>query len=391
MPKITLLAIVLALAAAPAYADRDIGIVDVHGGNMIPVRVSADSAEMNSLVMRAFDSHGRYRVTGGGYLYDIHFSQAGFNQVRVAVSRNGGGSVASATVSGTSERNALLRAADVAVEKTNGMGLKGFFASKIVFIGQMTGHKEVYTSDLFFGNVRRITGDRAIALSPRWSPDGSRIIYTSFFHSGFPDIFLIDVGSNERTVFESFKGTNSGARFSPDGSQVAMVLSGEGSSQIYVSDPRGMRVSRRTLTDSVKASPCWSPDGGRLVYAASPGPQLYIMSSGGGGSQRVTYGISTYCAEPDWSRAKPEKIAFTARTGGYQICVLDLSSHQSKQVSHAPFDGIEPCWLADGRHLVYTARTPYQSVLSILDTETGRSTRISPVNFGAIQANAWLR
>ena len=60
-------------------------------------------------------------------------------------------------------------------------------------------------------------------------------------------------------------------------------------------------------------------------------------------------------------------------------------------MSKAPFDGIEPCWLADGRHLVYTARTPYQSVLSILDTETGKSTRISPVNFGAMQANAWLR
>ena len=391
MPKIPLFALLFAVAAGPALADRDIGVLVVHGDSRsIPVRVSADSAELNALALRAFDSHGRYRVTGGGYLYDIHFAQAGPSEVRVDISR-GGSRIASVAVPGANQRNALLRAADVAVERTNGMGLHGFFASKLVFIGQVTGRKEVYMGDLFFGNVRRITNDRAFALSPRWSPDGSRIIYTSFYHSGFPDIFVIDLNSNDRTTFESFKGTNTGARFSPDGRQVAMVLSGEGTTQIYVSDPQGRRVARRTMTDSAKASPCWSPDGSRIVYAASPGPQLYIMSSMGGGSERVTHGISSYCAEPDWSRANPSKIAFTARTGGYQIAVLDLSSGQSKQVSKAPFDGIEPCWLADGRHLVYTARTPSQSVLSILDTETGKSTRISPVSFGAMQANAWLR
>ena len=49
-----------------------------------------------------------------------------------------------------------------------------------------------------------------------------------------------------------------------------------------------------------------------------------------------------------------------------------------EQVSKAPFDAIEPSWLADGRHLVYTARDRTSSVLAILDTETGRSTPRQP-------------
>ncbi len=170
----------------------------------------------------------------------------------------------------------------VAVEKTNGLGLRGFFASRLVFIGERTGHQEIYTADLFFGDVRQITHDRAIAMTPRWAPDGEKVIYTSFFKSGSPDIFEIDLGTYQRTTFVSFKGTNSGAHFSPDGRQVAMVLSGEGEPEIYVSNANGRNVSRRTHSDEVKASPCWSPDGTRLVFTMQPGPQLYVMAASGG-------------------------------------------------------------------------------------------------------------
>jgi TolB protein len=371
-----------AAAAAPAFAQRDIGTVEVRtDGKTLPVRVSADTSALNSLALQAFGSHGRYRLTASGYLYDIRFSLVGPAQVRVDVARDA--DTWSDTVAGTSQRNALLRAADAAVERTNGLGLRGYFASKLAFIGERTGHQEVYISDLFFGEVRQITHDRTIALKPRWAPDGRQIVYTSYYHSGAPDIFLIDLGSYQRSTFESFRGTNSGARFSPDGGQVAMVLTGEGTSEVYVSNTEGREVSRRTRYESDKASPCWSPDGRRIVFASSPGPQLYLMPAGGGQMQRITHGISTYCAEPDWSRGNPDRIAFTARIhGNYQIAVLSLSSGESKFVSHAPFDGLEPCWLADGRHLVYTARTAYASRVCILDTETGKSVPISPSSFG---------
>jgi TolB protein len=388
----------LALAlAAPALAQRDIGEVDVVADSRtIPVRVSGSTAELNSLALQAFESHGRYHVVASGYLFDIAFSPAGPTQVRVDISRGfGGAPVASEVASGLSMREALLAAADVAVAKTNGLGLRGFFTSKLVFIGKRTGHDEIYTSDLFFGDLKQITHDRAIAMTPRWAPDGERVIYTSFFRSGFPDIFVIDLGTYQRTTFVSFKGTNSGAHFSPDGRQVAMVLSGEGQSEIYVSNAYGRGVSRRTRSDATKASPCWSPDGSRLIFAmGDPSPQLYVMPAAGGYPQRVSYNTSKYCAEPDWSRTAPDKIAFTMRnsSGSYQIGVLLLSQQHGEQVSKAPFDGQEPSWLPDGRHLVYTARSRSTSRVCILDTETGKSTPISPASFGAaLQASVFSR
>lgn len=391
MPRLLRLLLALLPAAAPAFAQRDIGSVEVVvNSKTVPVRVSADSPELNNLALQAFSSHGRYRLQASGYAYDIRFTQAGRFQVRVDVSKGGGaGPVASEVVTGTSERNALFRAADFAVEKTNGLGLKGYFASKLVFIGKSTGSSEVCTSDLFFGEIRRITSDRADALMPRWSPDGRKVLYTSYVH-GFPDIFLIDLATYQRTTFESFKGTNMSARFSPDGRRVAMVLTGSGSTEVWVSDAQGRGLARLTHSDSAKSSPCFSPDGSRLVFAQEPGPQLYVMGSSGGPAGRITSSaISTYCAEPDWSRANSGKIAFTIRVGGrFQIAVYDFSKGESEQVSKAPFDGVEPSWLPDGRHLVYTARSASTNRICILDTETGRSTPVSPTSFGAaLQAN----
>jgi TolB protein len=380
------------LVASTAFAQSRISdIVARVDTTTIPVRVAGASAELNGLARQAFGVHGRYRLVESGFKYDIRFSAAGPNQVRVDVLGPRGADVVSQVVSGATTRVALLRAADVAVEHTNEMGLRGFFTARLAFVAETTGKKEVYVSDLFLGEMKRVTNDRALVITPRWSPDGQRLLYTSFFKSGFPDIFQYDLRTYERTTFVSFRGTNQGARYSPNGTQVAMVLSGEGSSEIYVGNARGTGIARRNVGSSaVKASPCWSPDGSRIVFAMGDAtPQLYVIPAAGGGAQRLRTGYS-YAAEPDWSRAQPNKIACTVKDGGsYQIAVYDFAKGKAEKVSAAPFDGIEPCWLADGRHLVYTARDRSSSVLCILDTESGKSTRISTGVPAAVQANVW--
>lgn len=404
------LSLAVSVAVAASAPKRDLGTYDVNVNyNKVTVRVSATTPDLDALARRAFSVHGRYAVVNGSalditdrtgtttmrssYQYDIKFTPVTVNTVRVDITKGASGtSFATATATGTDARNALLRAADFAVEKTNGLGLRGFFTAKLAFIVDQGRVKEVNTSDLFFTAWRRITSDRALALSPRWSPDGSMILYTSFFKSGFPDIFEINLGSLQRTIFAQYRGANSGARFSPTGAQVAMTLSGTGTREIYIADAAGHHPVRRTFSDTTnKSAPCWSPNGAQIAFEMEPGPQLYVMSASGGTPRRLFSGY-TYAAEPDWNPVDPNKIACTVRTsaGQFQIAVIDVARGEAKVVSHAGFDGIEPSWLADGRHLVYTARDPATSVLSILDTESGESNPISPRSIGAVvQASVW--
>ena len=83
MHKLLRLFLLLAVAAAPVLAQRNLGEVTVIGENKtIPVRVSANSPELNDLALRAFNVHGRYRLTASGYAYDIRFSLVTPTQVR---------------------------------------------------------------------------------------------------------------------------------------------------------------------------------------------------------------------------------------------------------------------------------------------------------------------
>ncbi len=382
----------LLLCLAPfAHAQRKIGEVVVTGDQAIGVKITATSADMQQLAHLAFESHGRYKVVGSGAIFDLRFTSVAANQVKVDVTRGAAKTpVLSETFAGSSARNALLRAADAVVAATNGLGLRGYFTSRLTFILQQRGNRgDICTADLFMGEAKQLTHDNALTLSPRWSPDGSRIIYTSYFRTGAPDIYLLDAATGRKETFVSFKGTNMGARFSPNGQRVAMVLSGEGTPEIYLGNAQGPKnVKPITRSGAAKSSPSWSPDGSRIVFTMEPGPQLYVVPARGGTPQRLASGYS-YTAEPDWSAANPDKIACTVREGGrYQIAVYSFKAGRAKVVSQAAFDGIEPSWLPDGRHLVYTARDRSTSVVCILDTETGEST---PLKIGtpALQANVW--
>ncbi|HEX2860487.1 MAG TPA: biopolymer transporter Tol, partial [Lacunisphaera sp.] len=298
--------------------------------------------------------------------------------------------VHSQTLSGANLRNALLRAADVAVTKTS--GLRGFFAGKLAFVGERSGKTEIYTSDLFFGDLFKWTSDGRQVLSPRWAPDGQRIVYTSY-RTSFPDIYVLELGSRRISLLASFKGTNTGGRFSPDETRAVMVLSGEGNPEVYVGNAQGRQLRRLTSNQSVEASPTFSPDGGRVLFVsdAAGGPQLYTLPVTGGTMSRLATNISKYCAEPDWSAADPSKIVFTAGVGrGYQTAVFDTKTGASKIVTKAPTDSIEPVWLADGRHVICTYRAANTRALYIVDTESGKATRLSPTAMGNTSSASYL-
>ena len=84
MQKILRLILLFSSLAALGYAQRNIGdVVVVAEKNTVPVRISANTPELNALALQAFGSHGRYRVTTSGYAYDIKFTEMTPTQVRV--------------------------------------------------------------------------------------------------------------------------------------------------------------------------------------------------------------------------------------------------------------------------------------------------------------------
>lgn len=345
------------------------------------ISIASPNPQALALLQRAFALHGGFEVRASGNV-DFEFSVTPGERSAELVVSSAGRELLRQQVAGSDWRDATLRAADTAVQRT--LGIPGFFAGQIAFISDRSGHSEVFLADLFFERPRQLTRDRSLALLPNLAPDGSRLLYTSYHRNGFPDIFSIDLRTNRRDVFASFRGLNTGAIHSPDGRQVAMILSASGNSELYVSDAQGQNIRRLTRTNGLEADPTWAPDGRRLAFTSDEHgrPQIFTINADGSGMRRLPTNISRNCSEPNWNPANPDQIIFTAAIGReFELVLWEFSRNASRVLTQGTGDAVHPMWTRDGRHVIYTERTSRYSRLMILDTVTGRTVRLSPESF----------
>ena len=246
-------------------------------------------------------------------------------------------------------------------------GETGFAQTRIVFVNRRgRNNADLYACDADGQGLMQITHDNVAAVGPRWAPNGRDIYYTSFL-KGYPAIYRMVAGT-ERKALAPFKGLNTGAAISPDGSRAALILSYEGNPELYVLTLTGGQgqLTRMTKTPmGSEASPCWSPDGRSIVYVSDVGrtPQLYVVDVATRSSKRLTYKGSEN-VNPDW-HAKGGIVYATKRGGEYQIATLNpQTGDASSEIVQSPGNAEHPSWAADGRHVVCSSR----GSLYILDT-----------------------
>ena len=351
----------------------------------IPIRIISNDEAVQALATRAFNAHGAFDANvEGAPVYILKLDRDDDNRISYILQRNAPvQEIAKGSIRSNRWHLATLKICDIIVEKTT--DLKGFFAGKLAFVGRRDGYREVYISDLFFQNVEQLTHDQSYSLSPSWSPDGLKILYTGYYRTGFPDIFLLDVFSGQRNMFATYKGSNTGAVFSPKGDEVAMVLSSNKSTEIYISDSFGRRPTRLTDNRSSELSPSWSPDGKQLAVTSDQlgTPQIYILDRSTGSMKRVNITESRYCAEPDWNPVDPDWIALTVGVGSYfQVAIHNLKTNETRVLTDQDGDGVEPVWVSDGRHIIYTVREAGTKRLQLIDTVSGHTAALHSPRFG---------
>lgn len=261
-------------------------------------------------------------------------------------------------------------------------GKPGISSTRIAMVGNRTGKKEIYICDADGENLRQLTNEKSLCLTPRWSPDANSLLFVSY-RSGFPDVILANLTTRSMRRLANYPGLNAGGAMSPDSREVALVLSKDGNPDIYIKDLSSGRLTRLTATKSAaEASPSWSPDGRRLVFvsdAAGVGsPQLYMLDRAGGQPQRIT-GQGSENVDPDWGQNN--FIVYSSRRGGrYQLCVLNPDTLEARQITGGNMDYEEPSWAPDGRHVVCTVTQSNQTRIFIIDILTNTSVALTPEN-----------
>ena len=270
----------------------------------------------------------------------------------------------------------------------------GIAQTRIAFVWSHGGAKELAVMDYDGYNVKQLTYDHSISVRPRWSPDGRKIVYTSYKNL-FPDVLEVDLYTGQRKRLAAYPGLNTGAAFSPDGLSIALTLSKSGTPELYTMNAQGGDLRKLTHSRGGESSPTWSPDGRDIAYVSdeSGAPQIWMTDKDGGAASRLTVSPS-YNTEPDWSRPPASSdmkpmLALTSRVGGkFQLGVYDRSTGAVTPVVADGTDNEDPSWAPDGRHLVFGKTQHWRTQLYLLDVVTGEQVQLPAIEGGASEP-AW--
>lgn len=126
--------------------------------------------------------------------------------------------------------------------------------------------------------------------SPHFSPDGSKIVFSST-RAGNMDVWMCSSdGSNARQLTDFQNSPTGSPRFSPDGKSVVFDAQIEGNGDIFVIPANGGAARRLTDDKSFDFMPSWSADG-RFIYFASNRSgteQIWKMPLEGGEAAQIT-------------------------------------------------------------------------------------------------------
>ena len=256
-------------------------------------------------------------------------------------------------------RRMAHKVADVVYSRITGEA--GYFDSRVVYVAE-TGPKDdrakrLAIMDYDGANVQYLTDSSAIVLAPRFSPNGDRVLYTSY-ESGFPRINILDVATVGRQQMATADGEMAfSPRFSQDGRQVIYSLANGGNTDIYRADLATGQNQRLTNTPAIETAPSFSPDGSQIVFESdrSGTQQLYIMSANGGEPQRISFGNGRY-GTPVWS-PRGDLVAFTKQQDGrFHIGVMRTDGTEERLLTSSFLDE-GPTWAPNGRVIMFARET----------------------------------
>ena len=354
-------------------------------GNTKPIPVSLEGFSGEVADVLKFDLYvqGFSFVTADAAQYNISGSSGANVQGRVADHFAKNTLLARSYNGATLRKQAHAFADDIVFAIT---GKKGVAQTKIAFKAALgPGHGEIYAADFDGHNAQAVTHDGSIVAAPAWVPGRMALFYTSY-QPGNPDIFYHNLSTGQRRIVSKYSGLNTSAAVSPDGTKIAMILSKAGKCNVYVCNADGTDLKRLT-TGAEDSSPCWSPDGQWICFAAKIAERRVLakVPAGGGTQQRIpTSGVSNP-TEPDWS-PDGKWIAFTSQMGDFNICVIPAAGGTATVIAA----GEDPSWSANSRTLICTRRGGGRYALSVLDVFTKQAKDAARIS-GDDSQPAWAK
>ena len=224
------------------------------------------------------------------------------------------------------------------------------------------------------GNSANVTDQRQVTFLERqdastssWSPDGQQIVFASqlgdargtasYSDPSSGEIYVINVDGTGLHRLTENSASDYGPDWSPDGSRIVFTSARDGDDEIYTMSPDGSNLQQLTGNDASDSSPTWSPDGTRIAFASGRDgkDEIYIMEAGGSNQTRLTDG-PTRNFLPAW---KPALTLSTSSGGPLLTVPLGNPPELDGILSPGEWDGALRQEFTDGGELFLMQNSGY--------------------------------
>jgi TolB protein len=252
-------------------------------------------------------------------------------------------------------------ARDFAADILQQFGAKSLSGTKIYYVSDRTGNKEIWSMDYDGSNQKQLTQYKSTSNMPAVSPDGKMFAFTTYA-GGNPQIRIHSVETGRRLPFYNpVSSVVETPEFTPDGKQMLFAAAINGWVQLCISGLDGGNFRRISNVRAIEVSPKVNPKNGSqmlFISGRSGGQQLWMSTIEGTDLQRLTSGEGDV-SNPSWS-PNGQMIAF-AWTRGYEpgnfnIFVMDIAKRVPVQLTQGSGRNENPWWAPDGVHLVFTSK-----------------------------------
>jgi Tol biopolymer transport system component len=225
----------------------------------------------------------------------------------------------------------------------------------------------IYVMDADGFNLTALTRDRGPEFDPCWTGDGSLVGFWSPRDGGGGQVRIVDADrpGSARALPSATPGAY--PSWSADGSRIAFEAPcGEGSG-IYVMNVDGSALTSLTCDEVHQIQPSWSPDGSRIAFTAYAGkrrrPDLHVMNADGSGRARLTRSDG-YEGDACWS---PDGAWIAFVSGGGDIAAVMEDGTQRTRLTATMEPEGSPSWSPDGTRIAFHSARDNRSHIYVMD------------------------
>lgn len=253
--------------------------------------------------------------------------------------------------------------------------VKGSFTSKIAYILQTRNTYNIIISDYDGYNPVNVVSATAPLISLAWNKNNQKLAYVSL-ESGKPVVYVQDLYSGTRKVVANFNGSNSSPAFIPLQNQLAVTLTKDYGSHIFIINDQPFSKSSPAIsfikfgTIDTEAS---FDDHGNVVFTSDHdgGPQIFTTDLKGTTPTRLTVGLGNYNTTARFSHDGSKIVFINRNFGTLKTYLLDLGKKNSYPLSTVTNSDMAPSFAPNDKMVLLSSDNHIY-----IDNSTGTSEQI---------------